>query len=66
MVRRAVVAVAAVAMLLAVAPAAFAQAVAVAQLQGTVVDSSGGALPSANVTLTDRVSPTFRTIPVCS
>ena len=51
MVRRAVVAVAAVAMLLAVAPAAFAQAVADAQLQGTVVDSSGGALPGVEVTI---------------
>jgi hypothetical protein len=39
-------------MTLAFAPAAFAQAVAVAQLSGTVVDSSNGALPGAEVTVT--------------
>jgi hypothetical protein len=40
------------AMVLALTPRAFAQAVAVAQLSGTVVDESGGALPGAEVTVT--------------
>ena len=38
--------------ILAVAPAAFAQGVAAAQLSGTVVDASGGALPGVEVTVT--------------
>ena len=38
--------------MLAFAPAAFAQGVAVAQLSGTVVDESGGALPGVEVTVT--------------
>ena len=37
---------------LAMAPSALAQTVAVAQLSGTVVDESGGALPGAEVTVT--------------
>ena len=36
----------------ALAPAAFAQGVAAAQLSGTVVDASGGALPGVEVTVT--------------
>lgn len=40
------------ALLLGLAPAAFAQTVAVAQLSGTVVDESGGALPGVDVTVT--------------
>ena len=38
--------------MLALAPAAFAQGVAAAQLSGTVVDASGGALPGVEVTVT--------------
>ena len=51
MVRRTVVLMFVVAML-ALAPAAFAQGVAAAQLSGTVVDQSGGALPGVEVTVT--------------
>ena len=36
----------------ALAPDAFAQGVAAAQLSGTVVDASGGALPGVEVTVT--------------
>ena len=42
----------ALAIALALAPAAFAQTVAVAQLSGTVTDESGGALPGVEVTVT--------------
>src|SRR5436190_8285866 len=49
MVRRAVWL--AFAMTLAFAPEVFAQTTAVAQLSGTVVDDSGGALPGAEVTV---------------
>jgi len=41
-----------IAIVLAVAPGAFAQTVAVAQLSGTVVDEQGGALPGVDVTVT--------------
>ena len=51
MVRRTIVLMFVVAML-ALAPAAFAQGVAAAQLSGTVVDASGGALPGVEVTVT--------------
>jgi hypothetical protein len=51
MVRRTVVLMSVVAML-AFAPAAFAQAVASAQLSGTIVDESGAALPGVDVTVT--------------
>ena len=51
MVRRTVVLLFVMAML-ASAPAAFAQAVASAQLSGTVVDESGAALPGVDITLT--------------
>ena len=51
MVRRTVVLMFVVAML-ALAPAAFAQGVASAQLSGTVADQSGGALPGVEVTVT--------------
>ena len=40
------------AMVLALAPGAIAQTVTVAQLSGTVADESGGALPGAEVTVT--------------
>src|SRR5262245_41275402 len=50
MVRRSVWLVLAIA--LALAPRAYGQTVAVAQLSGVVVDSSGGALPGAEVTVT--------------
>ena len=40
-----------VAVLLSLAPSAFAQTVAVAQLSGTIVDESGGALPGVDVTV---------------
>jgi len=49
---RIVVAGAVLAVLLAITPAASAQAVSVAQLSGTVVDTSGGALPGVEVTIT--------------
>ena len=39
-------------LLLGVSPAAWAQTVAVAQLSGTVLDESGGALPGVEVTVT--------------
>jgi hypothetical protein len=52
MIRRSVVTVAGLAMLLALAPVAIAQTVAVAHLSGAVVDSSGGVLPGAEVTVT--------------
>jgi len=51
MVRHPVVLMFVVAML-ALAPAAFAQGVVAAQLSGTVVDASGGALPGVEVTVT--------------
>jgi hypothetical protein len=51
MVRRTVVLTFVMAML-AFAPAAFAQGAAAAQLSGTVVDSSGAALPGVEVTVT--------------
>ena len=51
MVRRTIVLTFVLAML-AFAPAAFAQGVAAAQLSGTVVDPSGGALPGVEVTVT--------------
>ena len=38
-----------VVLLLGLAPAAYAQTVAVAQLSGTVADQSGGALPGVDV-----------------
>ena len=40
------------ALIVTLAPAAFAQGVAAAQLSGTVVDPSGGALPGVEVTVT--------------
>src|SRR5215213_8856434 len=52
MVRRAVVVLTAMAFAVTLSPAAFAQGVATAQLAGTVVDASGGALPGVEVTVT--------------
>jgi hypothetical protein len=48
------------ALALAVAPAAIAQTVAVAQLSGTVVDDSGGALPGVEVTVTQTATGASR------
>ena len=52
MIRRSVVLLAGLAMVLALAPAAFGQSVAVAHLSGAVTDASGGVLPGAEVTVT--------------
>ena len=66
-----------VALLLGLSANAFAQGVAAAQLSGTVVDSSGGALPGVEVTVThtgtgatrfqitnERGSYTFANLPI--
>jgi hypothetical protein len=54
--------VAALVTIVLIAPRAFAQTVAVAQLSGTVVDESGGALPGVDVTVTQTGTGMTRSV----